>query len=57
MAPAEALGQAVFAQVAAAPAFQADLGAAQAELAVVRATGLTNPGCIAEAAALATPLP
>lgn len=57
VAAGEALGQAVFAEVAATPAFQADLEAARAELAAVRATGLTNPGCVAEAAALAAPLP
>ncbi|WGM46134.1 Major phosphate-irrepressible acid phosphatase [Brevundimonas sp. NIBR10] len=56
-AAGEVLGRAVFAQIAATPAFQADLEAARAELAAVRATGLTNPGCAAERAALALPLP
>lgn len=51
------IGRAVVADVAALPAFQADLPAARAELARTRATGLTNPGCAAERAALATPLP
>lgn len=53
----DALGEAVFAEAAATPAFAADLEAAKVELAAVRATGLTNPGCVAEAAALALPLP
>jgi acid phosphatase (class A) len=52
-----ALGRAVAAEIVASPAFAADLTAAQAELAVVRTTGLTNAGCTAEAAALALPLP
>ncbi|MGA0545467.1 PA-phosphatase [Brevundimonas sp. VNH65] len=51
------LGRAVGAAIVASPAFRDDLRAAQAELAAVRATGLTNPGCIAEAATLALPLP
>ena len=51
------LGRAVAAEIAALPAFQADLPAARAELAQARATGLTNPGCAAERAALAAPLP
>jgi acid phosphatase (class A) len=57
VAAAEPLGRAVFAEVSATPAFQADLAAAKLELAAVRATGLTNPGCVAERAALALPLP
>ena len=57
VAAGEVLGRAVFAQIAATSAFQADLEAARAELAAVRATGLTNPGCAAERAALALPLP
>lgn len=57
VAAGETLGKQVFAEVAANPAFAADLEAARVELAAVRATGLTNPGCIAEAAALALPLP
>ena len=56
-AAGEVLGRAVFAGIAATPGFQADLEAARAELAAVRATGLTNPGCAAERAALALPLP
>lgn len=51
------LGETVFQDIAATPAFRADLIAARAELAAVRATGLTNPGCVAEAATLALPLP
>ncbi|CAN5196947.1 phosphatase PAP2 family protein [soil metagenome] len=57
VAAAEPLGRAVFAEAAATPAFRTDLEAAKAELAEVRATGLTNPGCVAEAAALALSLP
>jgi acid phosphatase (class A) len=57
VAAGEAVGRAAFAEAAATPAFTADLEAARAELAAVRATGLTNPGCAAEAAALAQPLP
>ena len=57
VAAGEVLGRAVFAEIVATPAFQADLEAAQAELAAVRTTGLTNPGCAAERAALALPLP
>lgn len=53
----EALGRAVFREVALDPAFQADLDVARAEMAVARASGLTNPGCAAERAALAAPLP
>ncbi|MDQ1154711.1 PA-phosphatase [Brevundimonas sp. SORGH_AS_0993] len=53
----EDIGRAVVADIAALPAFQADLATARAELARARATGLTNPGCAAERAALATPLP
>ena len=56
-AAGEAVGRAVFAQVAATPAFRADLTAARAELATVRASGLTDPGCAAERAALAVVLP
>ena len=48
-----ALGQAVFAQAARSPEFRADLTAAQAELARLRARGRTNPGCAAERRALA----
>jgi acid phosphatase (class A) len=57
VAAGETLGRAVFAEAAATPAFRADLEAARAELAAVKATGLTNPGCVAERAALALPLP
>jgi len=57
VAAGEALGKAVFAEAAATPAFQAELDALRAELAEVRRTGLTNPGCVAERAALAMPLP
>ena len=51
------LGKAVFEAAAATPGFDADLAAARAELAAVRATGLTSPGCASERLALATPLP
>jgi acid phosphatase (class A) len=57
VAAGDALGRAVYAQIAATPAFRSDLVAARAELAAVKATGLTNPGCAAERAALALPLP
>ena len=57
VAAGEVLGRAVFVEIVATPAFQADLDAARAELAAVRAAGLTNPGCAAERAALALPLP
>ena len=57
VAAGEALGKAVFAEAAATPAFQTELVALRAELADVRRTGLTNPGCVAERAALAMPLP
>jgi acid phosphatase (class A) len=57
VAAGEALGKAVFAEAAATPAFKAELDAVRAELADVRRTGLTNPGCVAERAALAMPLP
>lgn len=57
VAAGEALGQAVFAEIVATPRFQADVEAARAELTAARATGLTNPGCAAERAALAIPLP
>ena len=53
----EALGKAVFAEAAITPTFNADLEAARVELVEVRRTGLTNPGCVAERAALAMPLP
>lgn len=53
----EVLGQAVFGEIAATPVFRADVEAARAELAQARATGLTNPGCAAERAALAVALP
>ncbi|QTC90601.1 phosphatase PAP2 family protein [Brevundimonas goettingensis] len=53
----ETLGKAVAAEAVATPAFQAELEPMRAELAEVRRTGLTNPGCIAERAALAMPLP
>ncbi len=53
----EALGRAVVAEIAATPDFQAEIAAARDELAAARATGRTNPGCAAERAALAVPLP
>lgn len=57
VAAGEVLGKAVFDAAAATPGFDADLAAARVELAAVRATGLTSPGCAAERLALATPLP
>lgn len=57
VAAGEALGRAVAAEIVNTPAFQAEVAAAGAELAAARATGRTNPGCAAERAALATPLP
>lgn len=53
----EALGRAVFDQIAATPGFATDAEAARQELARARATGLTSPACAAERAALAIPLP
>ena len=53
----EAIGRAVMAEVAMTPSFRADAEAVRAELGAARATGRTNPGCAAERAALATPLP
>ena len=57
VAAGEALGRAVMAEIVAAPAFQTDVAAARAEIEAARATGRTNPGCAAERAALAAPLP
>lgn len=57
VAAGSVLGKAVFDAAAATPDFDADLIAARAELAAVRATGLTSPACAAERLALATPLP
>lgn len=58
VAQGEAVGFAVFARAAStSDAFDADLAAATAELDRIRALGLTNPGCAAETAALAAPLP
>lgn len=53
----EALGRAVVAEIAATPDFHVEIAAARDELAAARATGRTNPGCAAERAALAVPLP
>lgn len=57
VAAGESAGEAVFAEAARTPTFQSDLAAARVELATVRAAGLTNPGCAAERAALAAPVP
>ena len=57
VAAGSALGRAVAVEAATTPAFQGDLAEARAELARARASGRTNPGCAAERAALATPLP
>lgn len=53
----ERIGRAVFEATARSSAFAADLEAARIELAAARAQGLSSPGCAAERAALATPLP
>lgn len=57
VAAGEALGLKVFAAAAATPGFADDLAAARGELAALRATGLTHPGCASERLALAAPLP
>ena len=51
------IGRAVVVEALQTPAFQADVAAARAELEAARRSGLTNPGCAAERAALATVLP
>ncbi|MBB5747144.1 phosphatase PAP2 family protein [Brevundimonas variabilis] len=53
----ESLGRDVAREIVATPGFEADRVAAQAELASARAAGRSNPGCAAERAALAAPLP
>ncbi len=53
----ETLGREVARAIVASPGFQTDRIAAQAELAAARAAGLSSPGCAAERAALAAPLP
>lgn len=53
----EVLGRDIAREIVANPDFQADRIAAQAELAMAMAAGLSNPGCAAERAALAAPLP
>lgn len=57
VAAGEAVGRAVVQAARLDPDFQADVTAARAELAAMRATGLTNAGCAAEARTLALPLP
>lgn len=57
VAVGERIGRDIAARVVATPAFEADMAAARAELAAARRSGLTNPGCAAERAALTTPLP
>lgn len=57
VAMGETIGRAVVAEAVQTPVFQADVAAARAELATPRRSGLTNPGCAAERAALATVLP
>lgn len=57
VAVGEQIGRDVAARAVATPAFQADVAAARRELAAARRSGLTNPGCAAERAALAIPLP
>jgi acid phosphatase (class A) len=46
------LGEAVYEQAAATPAFESDLETARAEVAAARAEGLTSPACAAERRAL-----
>lgn len=48
----QALGEALFAQISATPAYQADIAQARVELAAARALGRTNPTCAAERLAL-----
>lgn len=57
VAEGERLGKALFQQIAATPAYQADAAVAREELARARAAALTSPACAAERAALAIPLP
>ena len=57
VAVGEEIGRAVVVEVVQTPAFKADVAAARAELEAARRSGLTNPGCAAERAALATVLP
>jgi acid phosphatase (class A) len=57
VAAGEALGQAVFRQIAATPAFARDAAAAREDLARAQIAGRISPACAAERAALATPLP
>lgn len=57
VAAGELLGRAVFAAAADRPEFAADLAAARVELAAVRASGVSAPGCPAEALALSAALP
>ncbi len=57
VAAGAALGRAVAAEIAATPAFQADLTAARAEIEAAQARGLTNPGCAAERRAFAATPP
>ena len=57
VAAGEEIGRAVAVEAVQTPAFQADVAAARAELEAARRSGLTNPGCAAERAALATVLP
>jgi acid phosphatase (class A) len=46
------LGEALYQAISTVPAYRADLEAARAELAAIRARGQANPGCTAEQAAL-----
>ncbi len=57
VAAGEALGLAVFEDLARTPSFVADGQAARIEIATARAAGRTSPACAAERAALALPLP
>jgi acid phosphatase (class A) len=57
VAAGEALGRDVAREIVASPGFQTVRATAQAELAAARAAGRSSPGCAAERAALAAPLP
>ena len=57
VAVGEEIGRAVVVEVVQTPAFKADAATARAELEAARRSGLTNPGCAAERAALAAVLP
>ncbi|KAK0341075.1 hypothetical protein LTR94_027895, partial [Friedmanniomyces endolithicus] len=57
VAAGEEIGRATASEFGRDPQFLQDIEAARRELQAARATGKTNPGCAAERAALAAPLP